>query len=173
MFEDLLESRAFRRADTLEKYSVPELGEILFLHLLALYAIRNAKYAKETLNYPLFDGIYFSTTDLANLLSAMKNSEKYLGEKSPTLPILQIKRFLRNGEHGDWNREDCRALFFKLQNILKIKDSTLNKLRRDLVDNDRKYDQLQLLKQLYYKLQKTAYMSDLLGLLHNHLETAD
>jgi hypothetical protein len=176
LFGDLLESRAFRKESTMEKYSVDELGRILFLHFLALYAVRKEggdSYANKTLAYPLFDGIYFSTTDLANLISTYKNSDRFLEEKAPTLPILEIKRILRNGASGNWSPYDCRAIFMKLQNVMKIRDTTLNKLRRDLVDDDTPRDRLIALRVLYREMQKTAYQSDLIDLVHNYLERID
>lgn len=179
LFSNLLEARAFRRASTLEKYSVNELGKILFLHLLALCILNNEEgnaktYAKETLNYPLFDGIRFSSTDLCNLISAYKHSDRYLQEKSRVLPILQLKRFLRTLTHDTQNkqdRNDARALFYKLQTILGLKDPLMNKLRREIVDSDG--DNYTAAQMLYNQLLKTTYNSDLIGKLHAYLEKLD
>lgn len=180
LFADLLEARAYRRADSLERYEVHELARILFLHLLTLCLLHKTKfgneYARATLLYPMFDGIRFSSTDLANLISAYRNSERYLGVAAPPLPFLQLKRFLRSAEYSDWSSSDIqdnRAIFYKLQQTMKLSnDSSLNKLRRDIADGqlNSHAEHMIVTRMLYNQIRKTTYNSDLIAALHDYME---
>lgn len=179
LFSDILESRAFRKESTLEKYSVAQLSEILFLHLLTLEVLGHNdlanSYAKETMMYPAFDGIRFSATDLCNLISTLKNAERYLDERSPSMPFLELKRYIRGIEKGDNEISFVRNLFYKLQTMLKLKNSQLNILRRDLSQyKELTYaEKLRSVRSLYQLLRKTSYNSDLINKLHSFLEKID
>lgn len=179
LFADLLESRAFRKQATLEKYSVKDLSEILFLHLLALQLLHNCtageEYARQTLIYPLFDGIRFSATDLGNLIATLKHADRYLDERSPAIPIFELKRWLRSIIEQKEDRQLSRAVFYKLQTVLKIHDGRINSLRRNLVDSHdlTMFQKLSYMKEVYRLMQRTNYNSDLVSKLHKHLEELD
>jgi hypothetical protein len=179
LYSDILESRAFRRASTLEKYSVQQLSEILFLHLLTLEVLSHSgdvrQYAKETMAYPTFDGIRFSATDLSNLISTLKNADRYLDERSPSMPFLELKRYIRGIEKRDNEPAFVRLIYYKLQTMLKVKNSQINVLRRDISEyNKLSYpEQVHSVRLLYQLLRKTSYNSDLINKLHNFLEKLD
>jgi hypothetical protein len=180
LFGDLLEARAFRNVTTMQKYSIHELSEILFLHMiiLTLMAVddnsrdKAASYAEKTMEYSQFDGIRFSATDLCNLFATVKHADRYLETKRVILPWLQIKRWLRSIERKNMGRTDTNSVLLKTQNQLKINNSIFNKWRRDAEDfaNLTKIEKGVLLDQIYNKIRKTSYNSDLIIIFHGFIE---
>lgn len=174
------ESKAFRNEDAVRKYSEKELSEILFTMMLALHLLSQTKfnsdakkYAEDSLKFPLFDKIYLSATDMANITCALRNAKDILNERDVNIPVMELKRYLRTGfSEGNMSDSLKRMLFIKLQNNLKINNSSLTTLRRNIVDSynlnwsfKKKYGE-----QLYQQLRKYQYKCDILYLLQKFME---
>jgi hypothetical protein len=184
LFNFIVESKAFRNQETLEKYSTKELGEIFFtmllsLHLLGLTTrfIKDAdSYCQDTVKYPMFERVYLSGTDMANVISGLRNAKELLDAKNVDIPIMELKRYLRTAfKSGGMSESLKRALFFKLQNKLEIKNSVLTSLRRDIVDTDElSWAQKKVFgDRLYQLLRKYQYKCDVLILLQKFVECRD
>ena len=178
LFENLTESKAFRNEDMVERYSIKELGEILFTMLLTLHLLSLTRfsreaddYSHESMKYPLYERIYLSNTDLGNIISTLKHASDYLKQRDVDIPVLDLKRYLR-GIRND--QSFTRSLFYKLQTRLKISDSYLFAFRRDLIDTDPdelSWEQKKTLgHRLYQQLRKYDYRLDLLVLLQKFME---
>lgn len=176
LFSDLLESRAFRNSLTFEKYKINELKEIFYFYMLILNILIDTSpkaalvYSEKTLIYPLFNGLRFSTTDLGNIMASLLHADEYLDEKIVSLPILEIKRFLRGIDTGT-NDQLTRALFQKLQIMLKLPSNFGNFKRMSLdFSTDTKYKQHQTANIFYNELRRRSFDSDILQELHKYLE---
>jgi len=178
LFSFITESKAFRNEDMVERYSIKELGEILFtmlitLHLLSLtrFSREADDYAHETMKYPLYERIYLSNTDLGNVISTLKNASDYLKQRDVDIPVLDLKRYLR-GIRND--QSFTRSLFYKLQTRLKIQDAYLFAFRRDIIDtepDELSWEQKKTLgHRLYQQLRRLDYKVDLLVLLQKFMD---
>lgn len=180
LFADLLESRAFRNQHTFEKYTVEELKELFYLYMLTLNILVSGEpskaihYARKTLTYPTFDDIRLSCTDLANIISVLLDTKKYLGKdaKNVSLPILEIKRYFRGIERVNGNADLTRRLILKLQTVLKLNNSYLNILRRESLDfsTENNIVRRETAERLYREFRKRSYRSDIVQELHEYLE---
>jgi hypothetical protein len=180
---ELLESKAFRNEETLQKYSSQELSDMLFAMLLTMQLLSSANfnkdaknYAMETLKYPMFERVYLSCSDMANIISSLRNAKEILGsDRNVDIPILELKRYLRDMHYQTMDATLKRMLFVKLQNNLKIKDSLLTSLRRDIVDSyDLSWSQKKRLgERLYQILRKYQYKCDILVLLQKLMDCRD
>ena len=179
MFDILFESKAFRNEDNIVKYSMRELSEIAYLIFLTLELLGKTRYSKETheysmnsLSYPRFDRIYLSNTDLGNLLSALLNARQYLDQPDMDIPILEVKRYLRDFRARTMTDSARRAFFYKLQMRMKIKDSYLMAFRRDIVDSlELDFGEKRTLgKRLYQQLRKYEYRVDILAILQKFMD---
>lgn len=181
LFVNLIEARTFRNPQTLEKYSKQELGEILFLFMLVLNIMVHVepdqakKYADATLQYPAFATIKLSATDLCNLITALYRAKAYLDETSVPLPILDIKRYLRGLSNEFADVAFTRMVLMKCQNVLKIQNSILQKLRRNVADFSTLSDaeKIDTGRQIYRLIRKSSYNGDLIVAFHKWLEKSD
>ena len=181
LFADLFEARTFRNPQTLEKYSKQELSEIFFLFMMILNLMAHVdptvakKYAADTLQYPSFATIKLSATDLCNLITALYRADAFLDEKSVPLPILEIKRWLRGFSNAEADLAFTRMVLMKCQTVLKISDSMLLRLRRNVTDFSvlDTNEQLDTARQLYRLIRKSSYNGDLIILFHAWLEKTD
>lgn len=181
MFEFISESKAFRNEKAMENYSVAELSEIFFTMLLTLHLLGLTRFIRETdayaldsVKYPMFDRIYLSGTDLCNVIATLKNAKEYLDERDVSIPVLELKRYLKNFKYDTMPNTMKRTLFIKLQSILKIKNNTLISLRRDIVDSGEYLtwsEKKQKGDRLYQQLRKQNYRCDVLVLLQKLMDT--
>ena len=178
----MTESKAFRNADTVRRFSKKELSEILFTMMLTLHLLSKTRfnfdaisYATQTVSYPLYDRIYLSTTDTANLISTLKNAKEYLAQPDMDLPTQEIKRYLRDFRLNSIGNTQVRSLFYKLQTRLKISNSYLMAFRRDIVDGEElTWEQQQILAgRLYQQLRRWEYKCDILVLLQKFLDSKE
>ena len=183
LFEFLInESKAFRNEETLQKYTSQELSDILFTMLLTLQLLHIAhfnkdidRYATETLKYPMFDRVYLSGSDMANIIATLRNAKEILGDKNVDIPVMELKSWLRDMHYKTMDDTLKRMLFVKLQNKLKIKDSALTSLRRDILDSyDLSWSQKKRFgEKLYQILRKYQYKCDILVLLQKLMDSRD
>jgi hypothetical protein len=177
LFSCLKESKAFRNEQMMEKYSTKELGEIFFAMMLTLHNLgpreEVKRYCIKTLKFPKFDHIFLSSTDLANVITTLRNAKELLGQPNIDIPVNELKRYLRGVVLGNNTPAFNRALFFRLQTRLRIKDSQLLSLRRNLVDGEGHGDDLSYGKPLYEYLRRYQNKCDLLVILQGLLDEKD
>ena len=176
------ESKAFRNDESVRKYSSAELGEILFAMLLTVHLLSRTKfkkeavhYAHESVKYPTYDNIYLSTSDLGNLISTLRNAKEFLNDKNVDIPVQELKQYLRGLHSETMPAANIRALFYKMQTRLHVKDSYLLALRRDIVDNDNlSWSQKKALgDRLYQILRRQDYKVDILAILQKLMDCRD
>ncbi len=180
LLKDLfLESKAFRNEEAVRKFSIKEMSEIFYslmltLQLLSLTRYSNdaKSYVNDTLQYSMFDHIYLSTTDLANVITTLKNSREILNQPNVDLPILDIKRYFRDYRSGTMNNAEKMSFFYRLQSKLKISNSYLTAFRRDIVDTENlTFSQKRDLgHRLYQLLRGFEYKCDLLSILQRFMD---
>jgi hypothetical protein len=158
LFTFMTESKAFRNEAMVEKYSVKELGEILFAMMLSLHivgsTIESKRYCNNTLKFPKFNHIFLSSTDLCNVISTLRNAREYLNQPNVDVPMIELKRYLRGILIANNTAAFSRAFFFKLQTKLRIKSADLLILRREIVDGESIRDREKLANTLYQKLRQ-------------------
>lgn len=163
----------------MERYSMHKLCEILYLYMLMLCLLivvepeSAKKYALRTMDYPSFDGIRLNSTDLGNLLAGITHADRYFDEDPIVLPLLQIKRLLRDIKNNDIDRLRTRSLIQKLQNLFKLNSAVYNKLRRDIVDYEScdPADRRMVADQLYHQMRRIDIRGDLVLDLHKYLDS--
>lgn len=180
LFEDLLESKAFRNSETMQKYNTQELSDIFFTMMLSLQLLSISGfnkeadyYSQETLKYPMFERVYLSCSDMANIISTLRNAKEILGNRSNVdVCLLELKRYLRNYKYDTMDNTLKRMLFVKLQNKLKIRDSNLTTLRREILDGSNlTWSQKKRFgEKLYQILRRYQYKCDLLVLLQKMMD---
>jgi len=170
----ITESRAFRNEEMVEKYSTKELGEIFFAMMLSIQLVsqheETKRYCIKTLKFPKFDHIFLSSTDLANVITTLRNAKELLGQTNIELPVNEIKRYLRGLVLGGNTPAFVRALFFRIQQRLRLKDGHLITLRRELVDGEGHGDDLTYGRPLYAYLRKYQNKCDVLALLQTLMD---
>jgi hypothetical protein len=158
LFTFITESKMIRNDQTASKFDINELSEILFAMLLTLHLLGPTnevkRYCINSLQFPKFDHIFLSSTDLANVISTLRNAKEYLQKPNIDIPVIELKRYLRGTISGNNIASFSRAFFFKMQTRLKIKDANLLILRREIVDSDSIRNKTRLGDQLYQYLRK-------------------
>lgn len=145
--QELHEARLYKGADTLNGKSADDLASAAYLMLLMLEVLRTddeiyaKKYAKDTIGYENFEAMRSNVTDLHNIFAVLNNQNKYEDHIKEnlqiTVPVLQIRRYLRDITTGDKQLGLDKELFMKLERFLNIKDSTLKSIRRTVGDWNR------------------------------------
>jgi hypothetical protein len=148
---------------------------MLTLHLLGTTRFLKDvdRYSTDTVKYPLFDRIYLSTTDLSNVIATLRNAKEILKERNVDIPVLELKRYLRNFHYDSMSDSLKRQLFIKLQTKLKIKNPSLISLRREIVDaySLSFYEKKRYGDQLYQILRRLNYRCDVLALLQKLMDS--
>ncbi len=174
LFTFMTESKAFRNEEMVEKYSTKELGEILFAMLLSIHLLatheETKRYCIKTLKFPKFDHIFLSSTDLANVITTLRNAKELLGQPNIDIPVNELKRYLRSLVLGNNSPAFVRALFFRMQQRLRIKDGQLLSLRRQLIDGEGHGDDLTYGRPLYGYLRRYQNKCDVLVLLQTLMD---
>lgn len=146
----------FLKESKIEKYNEPNLNEIFYAMILTLYLLKNIDYSKKSLKFPRFEHIFLSSTDLSNIISILR--EEY------HLPINSIKQFLR----GNISDIFFRQFILTLQNALKIKNTELINIRREIEIAENKN---KIANYLYQFFRKFNHKYDILALLQKYLDT--
>lgn len=144
--QELTESRLFKNRDTLYGKTAEDLAKYAYIMFMMLEVLRleqfkwAKKYAVDTLVYENFDAMRTSATDLHNVLAVLNNQKEYEDkidiDLNVSVPVFHIKRYLRDIQnHRKYPSQD-RQFFMSLETFLKIHDSKLRQLRRDVGDWD-------------------------------------
>jgi hypothetical protein len=79
-----------------------------------------------------------SASDLHNLIAVLHNqddfSEKIETDANISIPVLQLKRYLRDIENDRKDASLDRQFFMKLEQFLKISNSSYRQIRRNVAD---------------------------------------
>jgi hypothetical protein len=142
--QELNEARLYRGASTLEGRSAEELAKITYMMIMMLEILRTEdptfvkKYVEDTLGYENFESMRSTATDLHNLLAVLNKQDKYADRirvnHNISVPVLQLKRYLRDITANQKDRGLDRTLFMKLENFFKISDSQVKQTRRFVGD---------------------------------------
>lgn len=180
--QELAEARLFRYEDALEDQPAGHLGELLYMSLLGLEALRYLderaarEYANNTLRYNDFDKMRPSTTDMANLISVLSNQDDYRDridvDAGISPPVLQIRRYLRNLTQRLETHTYDRSMLLGAESSLKVKQQDLRQIRRVVGDWSRadKTQQNLAFQQLTRDFSRTAPLFDLVNLLKKHVK---
>lgn len=143
--QSLIEARLFRYEGDFSGKKVSQVGTIAYCLFLMCEVLRHydstfvKKYASDTYFYGDFSGVRTYATDLHNILAMLSNSglrSKLKNDANVTVPQFAINRYLRDLAGGVRGTEKAldRQFFYELQSKLKISDSNLSTIRRNLVD---------------------------------------
>jgi hypothetical protein len=172
--QELKEARLYRGADTLQGKSADELAKITYAMIMILEILRHEdnkfakKYVDDTIGYENFSAMRSNATDLHNLLSVLNNQSDYENKitvnHNISVPVLQIKRWMRDISSGHKDKGLDRTLFMKLESFFKISDSQLKQIRRSVGDwNDTSTNEKSVVrKQIKNFLQGHGQQNDLL-----------
>ena len=127
---ELVESRMFNDGSSIEHKSAKSIAEIVLLMTFAIEILHHEdeslarKYVEKTLQYNDFDAMRTSQTDYYNLISVLANQEKYHEkievDKSISIPVLQLKRYLKDIKYGNEHHSQDRAFLIALEDFLKV-----------------------------------------------------
>lgn len=142
--QEMNEAKLFQNRDTLDGKTIKDLASTTYLMILILELLRTEEpkyaksYANKTMIYDDFNKMRSNTTDLHNIVSILDNQEDYESkikiDKTVTLPMFGLKRYLRDIQEDRKDPTQDRQLFIKLENQLKISSSTLKNIRRIVAD---------------------------------------
>lgn len=142
--QELTEARLYRSRDTLKGKTAEELAKTTFLMIMMIEILRSEESAW-TKNYVIntrwnedFKAMLMQASDLHNLITILNNQEKFQDkitiDKTISPPIFMLKTYFRNIENGRKEHGWDRGFFKKLEEFLKIKDSSLREIRRAVAD---------------------------------------
>lgn len=144
--QELAEARMYRGRDTLNGKTAEELGRVAFLMIMMVEILRwedrdfAKSYSRKTMWYENFTAFRLQSTDLHNLLTVLNNQEDYSDKikvnRNIAVPVLQIRRYLRDIESDIRQKGVDRSFFKKLEEYFKISDSACREVRRAVADWD-------------------------------------
>lgn len=183
-FQELNESRMFKRLKQLTGRPMSDVAERLFEHLLALQIFANTdmpvaqKYAKQLVAWQHFDGFRTSQSDLYNLIALILNPTQYShvfkDEKKYIIPELRLRRILRALERGNFDNNDYSQMMLILQREFTDLPANLLQLRRQISDWKRltEQDKEQVIRRLLLNMRERGMQSDFYVLLDKYIRTA-
>jgi hypothetical protein len=172
--QELTEARMYRNTTTLSGKKATELAKVAFLMFMMLEILRHEdksfakRYSLDSMWYDNFASLKSSSTDLHNVLSVLANQSKYADKITTNLsiavPILQIRKYLRDIENDRKDKGWDRAFFKTLSEFLKITDSDLKEMRIWVGDwlQASATEKRKLRLQIKNLLQATNHQNDLL-----------
>lgn len=136
---ELTEARLFKNPTSLEKSNTSAVADSLFAMCLALQILRYTKpdvakeYSGKTMRYNL-EGWRSFGSDLNNLVQLADNTDRFQDklnvDRVISVPILQMKQWLRNISKGKIDERLDMRFFQSMQRQLGIKSSSLTSSRR-------------------------------------------
>lgn len=142
--KELAEARIYKGTDILKGKSAVELAKLAYFMIMIIEILRwedksfAQQYVRATISYENFDAMRSNATDLHNLLAVLNNQDKFSGKIKTdahiSVPVLQLKRYLRDVESGKKDPGLDRAFLKSLEKFFKISDSAMREIRRDVAD---------------------------------------
>ena len=139
--EELTESRMFRNSRDFSQSSNKMLANLSMIAILVSVIYRNhswiKKYLENTIDVGDFDHVRSGNTDLANIITVLKNFSEYKIEVSTagiSFPVMQFRQFAREIINGNLSRGDCYRYLYAFEGYLKISDLELKNARRSAFD---------------------------------------
>jgi hypothetical protein len=172
--QELTEARMYRNTTTLSGKKATELAKVAFLMFMMLEILRHEdnsfakRYSLDSMWYDNFASLKSSSTDLHNVLAVLANQSKYADKITTDLniavPILQIRKYLRDIENDRKDKGWDRAFFKTLSEFLKIRDADLKEMRIWVGDwlQASATEKRKLRLQIKNLLQATNHQNDLL-----------
>ena len=170
------EGKVIRRHSDLQRFSIPEVAERIYLSFLALALMSQNKdtegfvrsYARQTMAKGTFDQVRMINNDLANMLAIVagdpeitkklknKNQAQAMRQRQP-VPVMALRRYLRTWESHYRN-------LTQLERSLNIQDGNLRNIRRAVADYNKLNAKmkLQTLHRLQQQLQSKLPNTDIL-----------
>lgn len=171
---EITEARLFYGAKDLKGMSAAEIGELIYLLFMLLEVVRWTKkseatsYASKTMELSPYDTMYYSGTDLGNLLSVLNHQDVFASHikvnNSISLPLFQINRYLGAVRSGSNSGSDDQTFFWRLEDYLKVySNSAFRQLRRDIGNwtNLSHSDKVRITQLLRRELDNRASQADL------------
>lgn len=172
--QELVEARLYRNTSTLTGKTAKELAKVTYLMFMMLEILRYEdksfakRYSVETMWYDNFSSMKSTASDLHNVLAVLSDQNSYAHkiktDATIAVPILQIRKYLRDIENDRKDKGWDRAFFKTLSEFLKIADSDLRELRMYVADWDQTSatEKRKLRLQIKNLLQATNHQNDLL-----------
>jgi len=142
--EELKEARIYKGESTLENKTAEDIAKASFLCIMMLEILRHSDkeyardYAKSTIAYENFEVLRMNTTDLQNMLAILNNQDKHAKriktDPNIAVPVLQIKRYMRDIANGNKDPNLDRQLFMTLERFFKISSGDYKNIRREVGD---------------------------------------
>jgi len=171
--KELNEARLIRRLDRIDGKDISELGRTLFNHLLALRLLHYedpkaaAKYAKQIMRHPEFNGFRVTSPDIFNLVVFIQNKNRFADrieiDDALSVPEMRLRRNLREIESGKINANDYEKMMLILQRQIDGLGSAHYQLRRETNDYPRlpENQKVQVIKRLLLLIRNPVFFSDL------------
>jgi hypothetical protein len=172
--QEIAEARMYRNTTTLSGKKATELAKVAFLMVMMLEILRYEdksfakRYSVDSIGYDSFESLKGSATDLHNILAVLANQSKYANKITTdfnvAVPVLQIRKYLRDIENDRKDKGWDRAFFKTLSEFLKITDSDLKEMRIWVGDwlQASATEKRKLRLQIKNILQATNHQNDLL-----------
>jgi len=173
--KELCEARMFYGAKDVRGMSAKEIGELIYLLFMLLEVVRWTKkseatsYASKTMELSPYDTMFYSGTDLCNLLAVLNHQDVFAGQIKTdgglSLPLFQINRYLgavRSGSNSSGSED--QTFFWRLEDYLKVySNSAFRALRRDIGNwtNLAHADKVRITDLLRREFDKRASQADL------------
>lgn len=172
--QELAEARLFRTPDQVKGRTAEDIAFTIYIMILTLQIFRHVapseakSYASETLRYNDYNNVFYSATDLGNLISVLNNQDLFDSRikinKNLSVPIFLINQFLRETQSNKPRYNDDASFLYKLEQFLKLySNSTARILRRDVTDWDKltRVDKIRVDRILRTELEKRCPGSDM------------
>lgn len=168
--EELTESRMFKNSRDFSQSSNKMLANLSMIAILISVIYRNhswiKKYLESTLDVGDFDHVRSGNTDLANIITVLKNFADYkidIANSGISFPVMQFRQLAREIVGGKLTEGDCHRYLYSLEGYLKITDLEFKNVRRSAFnwENISKVEKKALLRHMASYLNSNAPTMDM------------
>jgi FAD/FMN-containing dehydrogenase len=179
--DELTEAKMYRGRDTLSGKTADDLAKVAYLMIMMLEILRTEdkeftkSYVRNTMWAENFTAMRSNASDLHNILAVLANQDKFQDKikvnHNISVPVLQLRRYLRDIEGNRKELSLDRSLFKSLEGFLKISDSACKEVRRTVGDWHSAGDteKSTIRHQIKNLLQPSNQQNDLLTQFRTHL----
>lgn len=137
LINELTESRMFKNSRDFSQMSNRHLANIAMISIIICVIYRKnsfiSNYLDNTVGFGDFDHIRSGGTDLANVITVLKNFKDFkllVANDGISFPVLQFKTFARGIINDDLSEADYRRYLYAFEGFLKVSDGILRNGRR-------------------------------------------